>query len=96
MKKELYLPKLINRDRRASWAKKGSKDIIGLASDIVEKTLKEFSPPELDKEIEKQLLDYIKDVESRSLDYFRQAEGIFTKSISIIGTGVELKEDDLK
>ena len=96
MKKELYLPKLINRDRRSSWVKKGSKDIIGVAGDIVEKTLKEYSPPELDKDVEKTLLDYIKEVESRSLDFFRQAEGIFAKSISMIGTGVELKEDDLK
>ena len=96
MKKELYLPRLINRDRRSSWVKKGSKDMIGVASEIVEKTLKDYTPPELSKDIENKLLDYIKEVESRSLDYFKQAEGIFAKSISIIGTGIEVKEDDLK
>ena len=92
MKKELYIPKLINRDRRSTWNKKGAKDIIGVAGEVVEKALKNFVPPELDKEIENELLAYIKEVESRPLEFFKKEEGITAKSVSIIGSDVEIKE----
>lgn len=74
MKKELYIPKLVDRNRRTTWRKKGSKDIFTTAKEKVEQILKNYYPPELDRDVEKQLLDYIKKVEARSFEYYKEAE----------------------
>jgi len=93
MRKELYFPTLIDRNRRSTWRKRGSKDIVARANEKVEKILKSFIPPEVDSEIEKQLLDYIKIVETRSLDYYKKAEEISTGSVSLPGIDVSVKDD---
>lgn len=93
MLKELYIPMLIDRNRRSTWRKKGSKDIIGRAKDKVEQILQSFNPPDVDKEIENELLDYIKEVESRTLEYYKKAEGISAGSVSLPGADITVKDE---
>ncbi|MFX1455216.1 MAG: trimethylamine methyltransferase family protein [Promethearchaeota archaeon] len=92
MRKELYLPLLIDRNRRSTWRKKGSKDIITRAHEKIEHILQSFIPPEVDKQVESQLLDYIKDVEKRSLDKYKDAEGISSGSVSLPGGDISVDD----
>jgi trimethylamine--corrinoid protein Co-methyltransferase len=93
MRKELFIPTLIDRNRRSTWRKKGSKDIIGRAGEKVEHILQSFIPPELDKEIERELLDYIKVVEKRTLDYYKNKEGISSGSVSLPGKEIKVNDE---
>ena len=90
MKKELFIPKFIDRNRRATWLKKGAKDIIERAREKVDDILQNYKPPILSAEINSQLQDYIKEVEARSLDFYKEAEGISAKSVSIPGTDIKI------
>jgi len=92
MKKELYIPRLINRDRRTTWRKKGSKDIVALASEKVKQVLENYQPPEISEALEKQLLEFIKKVEARTFEYYKEAEGISAKSVSLPGTEITFEE----
>lgn len=93
MKKELYTPKVSDRNRRNTWAKKGAKDIIELAREKVDQILKNYQPPELDSTIEKQLKEFIQKIEARSFEYYKKAEGITSGSVSLSGVK-DLKADD--
>jgi trimethylamine--corrinoid protein Co-methyltransferase len=92
MKQELYMPihKLTNRDRRTTWRKKGSKDIIASAKENVEQILNGFTPRDLSTEVESKLLTYIKEVEERTLEYYMEAEGLRTGTVSLPGTDVKI------
>ena len=92
MKKELFIPKFIDRNRRATWRKKGAKDIIERAREKVDDILQNYRPPILSAEIDSQLQDYIKEVEARSLDFYKEAEGISADSVTI-SDGIEIKND---
>jgi trimethylamine--corrinoid protein Co-methyltransferase len=92
MKNELYMPKLANRNRRTSWRKKGSKDIIGTASEKVEEILKNFTEFEIPPDMDKELKAYMKMADERSYDYFRKAEGIGAESVTL-PDGIEIRED---
>ena len=92
MRKELYIPTMIDRNRRSTWRKKGSKDIIERAGDKVKQILQSFTPPEVDGEIEVKLKDYIKDVEKRSLDQYKNAEGISAGNVSLPGGDVIIED----
>ncbi|GAG77584.1 unnamed protein product, partial [marine sediment metagenome] len=92
MRKELYIPTMIDRNRRSTWRKKGSKDIIERARDKVKQILQSFTPPEVDGEIEAKLKDYIKDVEKRSLDQYKNAEGISAGNVSLPGGDVIIED----
>ncbi|MFX1464703.1 MAG: trimethylamine methyltransferase family protein [Promethearchaeota archaeon] len=92
MRKELYIPVLIDRNRRSTWNKKGSKDIIERAKEKVGEILQSFKPPVVDMETEKKLSDYIKKVESRTLEDYKIAEGISTGSISLPGANIIVKD----
>jgi len=83
MKKELYIPNLIDRNRRSTWIKKGSKDIMDTAREKVDQMLNNYKPPELPKDIENQMLEYIKDVEKRTFEEYKVAENLSAKSISL-------------
>ncbi|MFX1346171.1 MAG: trimethylamine methyltransferase family protein [Promethearchaeota archaeon] len=83
MRKELYIPKLIDRNRRTTWQKKGSKDIIERARDRVDELLHNFVSPEIDHNIETRLLSMIKEIEARSIDLYKETEGISADSVSI-------------
>ncbi len=92
MRDELFIPSLIDRNRRSTWRKKGSKDIIARAGMKVEQILQSFNPPKVDNEIEKKLLDYIKEVERRTLEYYKKAEGITAEAVSLLGTEINVKD----
>ena len=92
MRKELYIPTLIDRNRRSTWRKKGSKDIIERAGDKVKQILQSFTPPEGDSDIEEKLVDYIKNVEKRTLDHYKNAEGISTGNVSLPGRDVTIED----
>lgn len=94
MRKELFFPTLIDRNRRSTWRKKGSTDIVARAHEKVKEILHSFSPPEVDREIEKQLLNYIKEVEKRTLDHYKNAEGISTGSVSLPGIDLSIEDKD--
>lgn len=92
MKKELFIPEFIDRNRRSTWKKRGSKDIIERARDKVDELLSNYQPPLTDKAIEAKLQEFISKIEARSIDVYKQAEGITTDSVSIAGQ--EIKADD--
>ena len=92
MRKELFIPTLIDRNRRSTWRKKGSKDIIATAGEKVQKILQSFTPPEVDRNIETRLLGYIKSVEERTLDDYKKGEGISRGSVSLPGIDVTIKD----
>lgn len=92
MRDELFIPSLIDRNRRSTWRKKGSKDIIARAGMKVEQILQSFNPPQVDSEIENKLLDYIKEVEARTLEYYKKSEGISAGTVSLPGTEINVKD----
>ncbi|TFG08076.1 MAG: hypothetical protein EU539_03340 [Promethearchaeota archaeon] len=92
MKKELYMPKLLDRNRRSTWRKKGSKEIIDSTTEKIKDILNNFKEYELTPEIDKELKDYMKMAGERTYDYFRKAEGISTDSVSL-PDGIEIRED---
>lgn len=91
MKKELYMPKLMDRNRRSTWWKNGAKNIIERAREKVQEALDSHEPPEVPEEIEKQLKEYMKKVEKRSLKDYMEAEDLKSASAPVPGT--EIKED---
>jgi trimethylamine--corrinoid protein Co-methyltransferase len=92
MKQELYMPihKLSNRDRRTTWRKKGSKNIIESAKQKVDQILNQFNPKDLPSDIELELQNYIKKVEKRSLDYYMKIEGLRTGKVSLPGADITI------
>jgi len=94
MRKELYFPTLLDRNRRATWRKKGSKDIMVRAREKVDEILKTQKGPGLTSEVETKLAEYTKMVSERSLEFYTKAEGITASSVTIVD-GVEIKRDDI-
>lgn len=94
MNQELYMPihKLINRNRRSAWQKKGSKDIMESAREKVEEILRDYNPPEFSQDIDSELQEYIKKVEERTIDDYMKAEGMTSGSVSLPGTDISIKE----
>ncbi|MFX0057887.1 MAG: trimethylamine methyltransferase family protein [Candidatus Hodarchaeota archaeon] len=75
-RKEIFVPKLANRDRRGIWTKLGAKDIILTAREKVESILKEQKGPGITLDVEKSFREYFKIISSRSYDDFRKAENM--------------------
>jgi trimethylamine--corrinoid protein Co-methyltransferase len=76
IRKELYVPKLADRDRRGTWKKKGAMDIIQNAHKKVEEILQKQKGPGLDSDVEKKLAEYTKKVAARTMDDYQKAEGM--------------------
>jgi len=83
MKKELYIPLLIDRNRRATWKKKGSKDLINLAAEKVNEILGNFTEYELPRNIEDELKEYMQSVDKRTYDDYVKLEGISSTEVSL-------------
>ena len=66
--KELYQPDVFNRDLREGWVKKGSKSVRQVARERAKQILNEHEPAPLDKDIEKDVLEIIRDIERRELN----------------------------
>jgi len=93
MKSELYFPKLLDRSRRTTWYKKGAKDIITRAREKVDQILLAHKPNVLLKDLDNELLKFIKIVESRTFDDYKKAEGLMVSKITL-PDGIEIKEND--
>jgi trimethylamine--corrinoid protein Co-methyltransferase len=74
--KEQYIPFLIDRNKREVWEKRGSKSIVDVAREKWHKILKEHQPEPLDKEVEKQLVEYLEMVKKRTIEDYFKAEGV--------------------
>ena len=83
MKKELYIPLLIDRNRRATWKKKGSKDLINLSAEKVNEILGNFTEYELPRNIEDELKEYMQSVDKRTYDDYVKLEGISSTEVSL-------------
>ncbi len=94
MKDELFIPKLVDRNRRATWLKKGEKDIISVAAENVIQTLQNFKEYELPSDTEAELKEYMKKVDERTLEFYQKAEGISAISVTL-PDGMEIKSDKL-
>ncbi|MFX1492776.1 MAG: trimethylamine methyltransferase family protein [Promethearchaeota archaeon] len=75
-RKEIFVPKLGDRDRRGIWYKLGSKDIIMKAGEKVEKILETQKGPGISSEVDKNLKEYYKKISSRTYDDFRRLEDL--------------------
>jgi trimethylamine--corrinoid protein Co-methyltransferase len=93
MKSELYFPKLVDRNRRTTWFKKGAKDIITRAREKVDQILQAHKPNELSKDLDDQLLEFIKKVESRTFDDYKKAEGLTVSKITL-ADGIEIRDNN--
>ncbi|TXT63091.1 MAG: hypothetical protein BAJALOKI1v1_790004 [Promethearchaeota archaeon] len=91
MKKELYMPNLMDRNRRNTWWKKGGKDIIERARERVEDVLKFHVSPKIPVDMDNALQDYLKKVEARTLNDYMEAENLSSAVAPVPGT--ELKEE---
>ena len=75
-RKEIYVPKLADRDRRGIWKRNGSKDIIKRAREKVNQILETQKGPGISDEVDNQLNNYFKEISSRDMDFFRKAEDL--------------------
>jgi len=65
LEKEHYLPIIINRQKREKWERAGSKDLREVAREEAKRILKEHQPEALDRSVEENLKNIIKEVEKR-------------------------------
>ena len=73
-RKEIFVPKLADRDKRGVWRRNGSKDIIVRAKEKVNLILENQVGPGIALEVDKELKEYFKIIASRTMDEFRKAE----------------------
>lgn len=88
-RKELFVPKLVDRNRRGVWQKNGAKDIIQRAREKVDSILNTQKGPGISEEIEKKLQEYFKIISSRSYDDFRKGEDMDNANVPKIVNGLE-------
>ncbi len=93
MKRELYIPNLVDRNRRATWLKRGAKDIMKMATERVDEILQNFTEYEIAPDIDAKLKTYMKKVDGRSLEYYTKIEGISDTGVSL-PDGMEIKTDE--
>jgi trimethylamine--corrinoid protein Co-methyltransferase len=73
-RQEFFFSKLLRRDGRQTWERKGSKTALDLATERVREILGKHEPRELEPAVEKELLDYLTMVRQRSMADFEAAE----------------------
>jgi trimethylamine--corrinoid protein Co-methyltransferase len=90
-RKEIYVPSLVDRNRRSKWLKNGAKDMMATAKEKVEEILKVQKGPGFSSEVETKLSEYFKIVASRSLNEYRKLEGMeeSDESVDIAGFKME-------
>lgn len=82
IRKEIIVPKLVNREKRGKWLKNGAKDMMQRAQEKVEKILETQKGPGLSEQVEKQLEKYTRKVASRNMNDYRKAEGVEEDDVS--------------
>ena len=75
-RKEIFVPKLMNREKRGRWLRSGSKSIFELAQDTVFEILKSYKSPDIPLSVNDALDKYIEKVSRRSLDDYAKLEGL--------------------
>ena len=83
MKKELFIPQLMDRNRRTTWKKRGSKDLINLAAERVNDLLDNFTEYKLPKDIENELKEYMQSVDKRTYNDYAKLEGISSTEVTL-------------
>jgi trimethylamine--corrinoid protein Co-methyltransferase len=78
-RKEIFVPKLVNRDKRGIWLRNGGKDMIENAKERVDIILEQQKGPGIPLEVDKKLKEYFRVISSRTMDEFRKAEGMDDK-----------------
>lgn len=76
IRKELIVPKLVDRERRGKWYRAGAKNMIQRAAERVQQILESQVGPGLSPEVESKLDEYTLKVAQRSMDDYEKAEGI--------------------
>ncbi|MBD3193950.1 MAG: hypothetical protein GF317_02775 [Candidatus Lokiarchaeota archaeon] len=82
-RKELFVPKLADREKRGRWRRDGSKDIMERAREKVDKILKEQQGPGYIDDIEKQLRNYLKEISKRTMEDYRRLEDMENSDNSV-------------
>jgi trimethylamine--corrinoid protein Co-methyltransferase len=67
LRKEHWMPTLLDRQMRESWVKNGSKDLLKRARERTKEILSNHKPNPLPKDIEKELQNNLKDIEKEIL-----------------------------
>ncbi|MFW9937225.1 MAG: trimethylamine methyltransferase family protein [Candidatus Thorarchaeota archaeon] len=75
-RKELFVPNIVDRNRREAWIRTGSKDMVERARKKVENILETQKGPGLSPQIEEKLNEYFKVVATRTLDDYRKLENM--------------------
>ncbi|TFG18049.1 MAG: hypothetical protein EU533_07965 [Promethearchaeota archaeon] len=83
MKKELFVPKLMDRNRRTTWRKKGSKDLIKLAAEKISDLLESFNEYELPNQKENEIKEYMRSVDKRTYEDYAKLEGISSTGVTL-------------
>lgn len=73
-RREHFLPRLLRREGREAWERKGAKTAVDLARERVRAILARHEPRPLDPAVEKELLDYLAMVRQRTIADFEAAE----------------------
>ncbi|MCJ7651948.1 MAG: trimethylamine methyltransferase family protein, partial [Candidatus Lokiarchaeota archaeon] len=81
-RKEIYIPPLIDREKRGRWIRNGSKDLILIATERVNEILKTQEGPNYSTDVLDELNKYIKLVSTRTLADYRKMEGLDGSNIS--------------
>ncbi|MFW9874751.1 MAG: trimethylamine methyltransferase family protein [Candidatus Thorarchaeota archaeon] len=82
-RKEIFVPSLADRNRRTIWERAGANDIIKRAREEVEKILNTQKGPNINEDIEKELIEYYKIISARTYDDYRKLEGIVDSNAPI-------------
>lgn len=73
-RREHLRPRLLRRDARELWERKGSNSALDMARDRMRVILAQHRPPELDPAVEEELLAYVARVRERTVADFEAAE----------------------
>ncbi len=89
-RKELFVPQLMDRERRGKWTKEGSKDIIERAGEKVKEILDTQQGPGYSDNVDEELKEYLKIISARTMDDYRKLEGMDEEEGSLDVPGKDL------
>jgi len=90
IRKELYVSKFADRNRRNIWTKNGSLDIVARAGEKIAQILETQTGPGMDPDVEKEFDAYWDMVKKRTMDDYRSLEGIQDAAETGISYGKDL------
>ncbi|MBD3196696.1 MAG: hypothetical protein GF317_16690 [Candidatus Lokiarchaeota archaeon] len=90
-RKELFVPKLTDRDRRGIWIKNGAMNMRERSNVKVKDILDSKIESQLSKETESKLNNYLEKIKKRTLDDYKKLEGLVESddSTDILGVNVD-------